>query len=39
MVDEWEHRAPLGWLGLLADFLFLERHMKRILEMRNPRSP
>lgn len=34
MVDEWEHRAPLGWLGLLADFLFLERHMKRILEMR-----
>jgi hypothetical protein len=31
---EWRARH-LGWLGLLADFLFLERHMKRILEMRN----
>ncbi len=35
MVDEWEHRAPLGWLGLLADYLFLKRHMRRILEMRH----
>jgi ligand-binding SRPBCC domain-containing protein len=35
MVDEWEHRAPLGWLGSLADRLFLARHMKRLLEVRN----
>jgi ligand-binding SRPBCC domain-containing protein len=35
MVDEWEHRAPLGRLGLLADYLFLKRHMKRILELRH----
>lgn len=35
MVDEWEHRAPLGALGWLADRLFLARHMKRLLETRN----
>ncbi|KFE61097.1 hypothetical protein DB31_4532 [Hyalangium minutum] len=35
MVDEWEHRAPLGPLGWLADQLFLARHMKRLLEIRN----
>ncbi|WP_224366962.1 SRPBCC family protein [Hyalangium versicolor] len=35
MVDEWEHRAPLGWLGRVADWLFLSRHMVRLLETRN----
>lgn len=35
MVDEWEHRAPLGVLGVLADHVFLARHMKRLLETRN----
>lgn len=35
MVDEWEHRAPLGVLGWLADRLFLARHMERLLETRN----
>ncbi|WP_309892602.1 SRPBCC family protein [Archangium sp.] len=35
MVDEWEHRAPLGWLGRLADRLFLARHMERLLVTRN----
>jgi ligand-binding SRPBCC domain-containing protein len=35
MVDVWEHRAPLGPLGWLADRLFLERHMRRLLETRN----
>ena len=35
MVDEWDHRAPLGWLGKVADWLFLERHVVRILTTRN----
>jgi hypothetical protein len=34
-VDVWEHRAPLGVLGWLADHLFLARYMKRVLEARN----
>lgn len=35
MIDEWEHEAPWGPLGWLADRLFLERHMRRLLETRN----
>lgn len=35
MVDVWEHRAPLGVLGTLADHLFLARYMRRLLETRN----
>lgn len=34
MVDTWEHVAPGGVLGRLADALFLERHVRRILESR-----
>lgn len=30
---EWE--APLGWIGRIADRLFLERHMQRFLERKN----
>jgi ligand-binding SRPBCC domain-containing protein len=35
MADDWEHAAPLGPLGWLADRLFLGRHMRRLLETRN----
>ena len=35
MIDEWEHEAPWGPLGWLADRLFLEQHMRRLLETRN----
>jgi ligand-binding SRPBCC domain-containing protein len=35
MVDTWEHRAPLGPLGWLADHLFLARYMRRLLETRH----
>src|SRR5262245_27050192 len=34
MADEWRHVSPLGPLGTVADILFLERHMRRTLEMR-----
>ena len=35
MVDEWAHTVPLGFLGRLADRLFLERYMRALLETRN----
>lgn len=35
VTDTWEHRAPLGPLGVVADALFLRRHMRRLLETRN----
>lgn len=35
MHDRWEHRAPLGPLGRVADRLVLARHMRRLLETRN----
>jgi ligand-binding SRPBCC domain-containing protein len=35
MIDDWEHEAPFGILGLLADRLFLERRMRNLLETRN----
>ena len=35
MTDDWEHTAPFGPLGWLADRLFLVRHMRRLLETRN----
>ncbi|CAN5806256.1 hypothetical protein BH09MYX1_BH09MYX1_67660 [soil metagenome] len=35
MTDDWEHRAPLGPLGALADVLFLERYMRKLLQTRN----
>ncbi len=35
MVDEWEHTAPFGPIGWLADTLVLGRYMRRLLERRN----
>ncbi len=35
MVDDWDHTAPFGPLGWLADRLILGRHMRRLLETRN----
>ena len=34
MIDRFLYRAPLGQLGVLADALFLERYMRRLLEKR-----
>jgi len=31
MIDDFEFVSPLGFLGRLADALFLERHMRRFL--------
>ena len=35
MIDDWDHAAPLGPLGWLADRLVLGRYMRRLLETRN----
>jgi len=35
MIDDWEHEAPFGPLGRLADRLVLGRYMRRLLETRN----
>src|SRR5882757_2506584 len=35
MLDRFDYESPLGWLGRLADILFLERYMRRLLETRN----
>ena len=35
MLDRWEHRSPLGPLGRLADALYLDRYMRRLLLVRN----
>jgi len=35
MRDVFDYRAPLGWLGKLADRLFLARRMTRLLAARN----
>ena len=35
MRDVFEYTAPLGLLGRLADALFLQRYMRRLLEGRN----
>lgn len=35
MRDRWEHRTPLGPLGLLVDHLVLGWYMRRLLETRN----
>lgn len=34
MRDRFEYRSPLGMLGRLADLLFLERYMERLLRTR-----
>jgi len=33
--DVFEYRSPLGWLGRLADALFLKQYMERLLRRRN----
>ncbi len=35
MTDVFSFEAPFGLLGRLANFLFLRRYMKRLLEIRN----
>jgi ligand-binding SRPBCC domain-containing protein len=35
MRDVFDYDSPLGFLGSIADFLFLERYMKDLLVMRN----
>lgn len=35
MRDVFDYDSPLGWLGLLADRLFLEKYMRSLLERRN----
>jgi ligand-binding SRPBCC domain-containing protein len=34
MIDVFDYRSPLGVLGKLADRLFLERYMRRLLTVR-----
>ncbi|MGB3179904.1 MAG: SRPBCC family protein [Cyclobacteriaceae bacterium] len=34
MRDEFDYTSPLGPLGRLADWLFLKRHMRQLLETR-----
>jgi ligand-binding SRPBCC domain-containing protein len=33
--DQFDYESPLGWLGKMADRLFLERYMRELLETRN----
>jgi ligand-binding SRPBCC domain-containing protein len=35
MKDIFMFDAPLGYLGIIANFLFLERYMTRLLKQRN----
>lgn len=35
MTDVFDYESPLGWLGKLADVLFLERYMTNFLKERN----
>jgi len=35
MRDDFDYTAPLGPLGTIADWLFLERYMRRLLLTRN----
>lgn len=35
MLDTFDYQSPLGLLGKLADVLFLEKYMTRLLEKRN----
>lgn len=35
MIDIFDYTSPLGILGTLADQLFLQAYMKRLLEVRN----
>lgn len=33
--DLFDYEPPLGWLGILADHLFLEKYMRSLLQRRN----
>jgi len=35
IVDRFDYESPLEWLGKLADVIFLERYLRRLLEERN----
>ncbi|SFU75919.1 hypothetical protein SAMN05216480_12113 [Pustulibacterium marinum] len=35
MIDRFEYQSPLGFLGRLADKLFLEKYMTQLLQKRN----
>ncbi|OPH60346.1 cell division protein [Paenibacillus ferrarius] len=35
MIDVFDYTSPMGWLGKLADVLFLQRYMKGFLIKRN----
>ncbi|MFC3812531.1 SRPBCC family protein [Lacihabitans lacunae] len=35
MTDIFEYKSPLGFLGRIADFVFLEKYMKKFLLIRN----
>jgi hypothetical protein len=35
MCDKFNYESPLGWLGRIADGLFLEAYMRRFLLERN----
>ena len=35
MVDRFDYTSPLGPLGMIADFLFLESYMRKFLIQRN----
>lgn len=35
MIDQFKYTSPLGWLGKLADALFLKRYMTNLLQLRN----
>jgi ligand-binding SRPBCC domain-containing protein len=35
MIDDADYASPLGLLGRIADYLFLERYMTRLLTVRN----
>jgi hypothetical protein len=35
MKDVFDYTSPLGWLGILADHLFLKSYMRAFLMKRN----
>ena len=35
LLDTFEFESPMGWLGKLANWLFLKRYMTRFLQARN----
>ncbi len=35
MIDQFEFKSPLGFLGMIADYLFLKKYMNNFLLIRN----